>query len=125
MDDILKVEFPIGSRTVVMSRPSEGQLFAITVIRKPKEGDGPEVKHRFTERIIRFLEALAGPGQWAGIEDGLLAGEIEPLQLFELFTDVTRFDWAAHARQAEAATPEPDTEPAPDARPAPRVVSGG
>lgn len=125
MDDILKVEFPIGPRTVIMSRPSDGQLFAITVIRKPKENDGPEVKHRFTERIIRFLEALAGPDQWAGIEDGMLADEIKPVQLFELFTDVTQFDWAAHAKQAQAAALEPDAEPAPDARPAPRVVSGG
>lgn len=124
MDDILKVEFPLGPRSVIMSRPSDSQLFAITVIRKPRENDGPEVKHRFTERIIRFLEVLAGPEQWARVEDGMLADEIQPVQLFELFTDVTHFDWSAHEKKVQETAVVTDEEAAPEKR-APRVVSGG
>jgi hypothetical protein len=123
MDDTMKVEFPLGNRSVIMSRPSEGQLLAITILRMPKEGDEPAVKHRFLQRIIRFLEVLAGAGQWQEIEDGLLAEEIEPGDLLTLFSDVTQFDWAG-----QAATPEThhvaETIPEPERR-APRVVSGG
>lgn len=119
----MKVEFPLGNRSVIMSRPSEGQLLAITILRMPKEGDEPAVKHRFLQRIIRFLEVLAGAGQWQEIEDGLLAEEIEPGDLLTLFSDVTQFDWAG-----QATTPETrhvaETIPEPERR-APRVVSGG
>ena len=126
----MKVEFPLGNRSVIMSRPSEGQLLAITILRMPKEGDEAKVKHRFLQRIIRFLEVLAGPEQWQEIEDGLLAEEIEPGDLLTLFSDVTQFDWAAHATDALAEAIEREEikqgarVPAPERR-APRVVSGG
>jgi hypothetical protein len=123
MDDTMKVEFPLGKRTVIMSRPSEGQMLAITILRMPKEGDEAKVKHRFLQRIIRFMEVLAGPEQWQEIEDALLAEEIEPGELLNLFTDVTQFDWTAHATE-QTAVPEPEDEPEPVRR-APRVVSGG
>lgn len=121
MDDILKVEFPLGPRTVVMTRPSDNQLFAITVIRKPTETSDPAVKFRFTERIIRFLEALAGPEQWLTVEDDMLSNVVTPSHLLTLFSDVTQFDWDAHAKSVPT---EPDRAPEAPERPAPRVVSG-
>lgn len=129
MDDILKVEFPLGPRTVVMSRPSDAQLFALAVIRKPKDGDDPGVKLRFTERVVRFLEALAGPQQWAGVEDDMMESRITPSELLDLFSDVTGFDWAGAAgQQQSAAGPEDQpvhaSEPVTEKR-TPRVVSGG
>jgi hypothetical protein len=124
MDDTMKVEFPLGNRSVIMSRPSEGQLLAITILRMPKEGDEPAVKHRFLQRIIRFLEVLAGAGQWQEIEDGLLAEEIEPGDLLTLFSDVTQFDWAGLAKAQARPSRRPEDESEPERR-APRVVSGG
>lgn len=127
----MKVEFPLGNRSVIMSRPSEGQLLAITILRMPKEGDEPAVKHRFLQRIIRFLEVLAGAGQWQEIEDGLLAEEIEPGDLLTLFSDVTQFDWEAHDPRNDAIQHAIEREeakqglsPEPERR-VPRVVSGG
>lgn len=123
MDDILKVEFPLGPRTVIMSRPSDSQLFALAVARKPKAGDAPAVNLRFTERIVRFLEALAGPEQWAGIEDDMMESRVSPSDLLDLFSAVSEFDWAAHEKKM--ADPEPDSPLPIPGRPAPRVVSGG
>lgn len=119
----MKVEFPLGPRAVVLSRPTEGQLFAITILRMPRDGDDAKTRHRFLERIIRFLEVLAGPDQWAEIEDALLSEQVRPDELLRLFTDVTHFDWAAHAKE-QAVQPEPEDKPEPERR-APRVVSGG
>lgn len=129
MDDILKVEFPLGPRTVVMSRPSDAQLFALAITRKPKDGDDPGVKLRFTERVVRFLEALAGPQQWAGVEDDMMESRITPSELLDLFSDVTGFDWAGAAGQQQS-TPEPEDQPVRVPEPVtekrtPRVVSGG
>ena len=123
MDDTMKVEFPLGPRAVVLSRPTEGQLFAITILRMPRDGDDAKTRHRFLERIIRFLEVLAGPEQWSEIEDALLSEQVKPEELLRLFTDVTHFDWAAHAKE-QPVQPEPEDEPEPERR-APRVVSGG
>lgn len=122
----MKVEFPLGPRTVIMSRPTEGQAFAFAVTRKPREGDGPAVRLRFTQRIVQFLEALAGPEQWAVVEDELMSGDLRPQDLLSLFEDVASFDWAG---AAEAQEPEhaaaPATVDVTEKRPAPRVVSGG
>lgn len=119
----MKVEFPLGPRAVVLSRPTEGQLFAITILRMPRDGDDAKTRHRFLERIIRFLEVLAGPEQWSEIEDALLSEEVKPEELLRLFTDVTHFDWAAHDAHVRP-SPRPEDESEPERR-APRVVSGG
>jgi hypothetical protein len=123
MDDTMKVEFPLGPRAVVLSRPTEGQLFAITILRMPRDGDDAKTRHRFLERIIRFLEVLAGPEQWSEIEDALLSEQVKPEELLGLFSDVTQFDWAAHDAHVRP-SPRPEDEPEPERR-APRVVSGG
>lgn len=122
----MRVEFPLGSRTVIMSRPTESQAFAFAVTRKPREGDGPAVRLRFTQRIVQFLEALAGPQQWEVVEDELMSGDLRPQDLLSLFEDVASFDWAGAAKAQE---PEhaaaPATVDVTEKRPAPRVVSGG
>lgn len=122
----MKVEFPLGPRTVIMSRPTEGQAFAFAVTRKPREGDGPAVRLRFTQRIVQFLEALAGPEQWAVVEDELMSGDLRPQDLLSLFEDVASFDWAGAAEaQKPARLDITDPLPLTEKRPAPRVVSGG
>ena len=122
----MKVEFPLGSRTVIMSRPTEGQAFAFAVTRKPREGDSPQVRLRFTQRIVQFLEALAGPEQWAVVEDELMSGELRPQDLLGLFEDVASFDWAGAAKAQEPEHADaPATVDVAEKRPAPRVVSGG
>lgn len=119
MDDTMKVEFPVGSRTVTLSRPSENQLFAVTLLRMPADDASPRERHTLITRMLRFLERLAGPEQWREVEGWMLDEEIVPMDLLQLFEDVLKFPWAEHTPAAD----EPQ-EKIPD-RPAPRVVSGG
>lgn len=125
MDDILKVEFPIGDQgvTLVLSRPTDAQLFVLALTRQPKTDDE---KMKAVQRIVRVLETLSGD-QWADVvEEGMITGTLTPLDLLGVVNDVIKFPWAEHAKtaEAEAALDSTAVEPEP-VRPAPRVVSGG
>lgn len=119
MDDTMKVEFPVGSRTVTLRRPSDNQLFAVTLLRMPADDAPPKERHSLITRMLRFLERLSGPEQWREVEGWMLDEEITPQDLLQLFEDVLKFPWNEHTE--ESAVPP---EPIPD-RPSPRIVSGG
>lgn len=120
MDD-MRVEFPVTDTvSVTVTRPTEGQMLALALSRKP---EAREDQMRLVRRLARILEALMGQEQWDDVFEGkMIAGEIPAQALSDLAQAVLSFDWAA------ASTPEPLSEPvAADtpALPAPRVVSGG
>lgn len=121
MDDILIVEFPIGPRTVRVRRPSEGALFAMTLLRKPADGSDLQGNYRVVQRLVQFLEKITGPDEWAEIQSGMIDEVIKPKDLLDLFGAVLEFDWNAHETK-QAPEPEQALE---QARPVPRVVSGG
>lgn len=123
MDDTLKVEFPVGDLKIVVSEPTEGQLFALALSRTSKDAD----RARLVQRLIRVLEALVGPQQWYEvIEDCLISGELAPEQLVKLASDVFEFDWKAHRPTAPVPAPvhRPNTDVT-DSASGPRVISGG
>lgn len=123
MDDTLKVEFPMGDVKIVVSEPTEGQLFALALSRTSKDAD----RARLVQRLIRVLEMLTGPEQWYDvIEEGLISGTLTPESLVKLASDVFEFDWKAHrpAAPVPAAVNRPNTDVT-DSASGPRVVSGG
>lgn len=122
MDDILKVEFPVGDLKIVVSEPTPGQQFALSLSRTSSDTD----KNRLIKRLIRVLEALTGPEQWYGvIEDALISGEMEPDALVNLGVAVLNFDWAAHRKPVAAPEPVDIEDVAASPAAGPRVVSGG
>jgi len=125
----MRVEFPLGAsgETITVTRPTENQLFALTLLRKPTEGSDHKTKHHFIERVIRFLERLTGTEQWSRVEELLFDDVIGAADVLALFGDIMEFEWDKHAPQAQA---QADAEAesgmvAVPTRPAPRVVSGG
>lgn len=120
----MRVEFPIGDtgEMITVTRPSENQLFALTILRKPTEGSDHKTKHHFIERVIRFLERLTGPDQWSRVEELLFDERIGAADVLALFGDIMEFKWDEYATQA---VPGPAPEEPATTRPAPRVVSGG
>lgn len=126
MDDTLKVEFPLGDFKIVVSEPTDGQLFALALSRTSKDAD----RERLIRRLIRVLEMLTGPEQWYDIiEDALISGDLTPEALVKLASDVFEFPWKEHHKPqpAPAGTNLAPGEPLTEVVPAsgPRVVSGG
>lgn len=122
MDDSLKVEFPMGNLKIVVSEPTDGQLFALALSRKSNDQD----RTRLVTRLIRVLEALTGPDQWDDvIEAALLGGTLGPEAVIKLAADVLEFDWAAHRKPVAATGAVPYLHPEPLPAAGPRVVSGG
>lgn len=135
----MRVEFPVTDTvSVTMTRPTEGQMLALSLSRK---SGNREDNFKLVQRIGRILEALMGPEQWDSVfEEGLISGEIPPQAFVQLANDVLQFDWSGAAEPLLG--PEPDQtsydgtvrvpedraeiidKPKPT-RPAPRVVSGG
>ena len=114
----LKVEFPVGDLKVIVEQPLSGQLFALSMSRRPtSEKEGVKLAQRAT----RVIEALTGEQWYSVIEDGLISGTLEVSDLMQLLEDVVAFPWAKHQ------APEPERElenevPETVTRPAPRVV---
>lgn len=130
MDD-MRVEFPVTDTvSVTVTRPTEGQMLALALSRKP---EAREDQMRLVKRLARILEALMGQEQWDDVFEGkMIAGEIPAQALGDLAHDILTFDWV------KAADPDPlqdalDREEARQSgvpavvptRPAPRIVSGG
>jgi hypothetical protein len=123
MDDTqrLKVEFPVGDFKVIVQEPLPGQLFALSMSRRPTSG-GEGVM--LAQRVTRVIEALTGEQWFTVIEDGLISGTLEVSDVMDLLQEVVTFPWAEHRK-----APEPESEPENEApetvtRPAPRVVGG-
>lgn len=119
MDDKkLKAEFPLGDLKIVVTEPSDGQLFALSLGRVSSDGDNS----RLVRRLLRVLEALTGPEQWyETIEDALIEERITPEQLIRMADDVFRFPWKEHREPQEVPAETPSTPPSA----VPRIVSGG
>ena len=126
-DKKLKAEFPLGEHMIVVTEPSPGQLFALSLSRTSKDAD----RARAVVRVLKIMEALTGPEQWYGlIEDALISEEISPDQLLTMAMAVFEFPWAEH-RTPDAA---PDLTAAIEreevaqglkpATPQPRIIRG-
>ena len=126
MDDTkLRAEFPIGKRTVIVTEPSEGQMFVLALSRRPADGDAAATE-KLVRRLLRVLEALVGDDQWYNIiEDGMISEEISPDELVKLAAEVVRFDWSAHRPDLPQEDPAVVLGREQDDRPAPRIVTGG
>lgn len=110
----------MGDLKIVVSEPTDGQLFALALSRTSKDAD----RARLVQRLIRVLETLTGPEQWYDvIEDALIGGTVSPEQLVKLASDVFEFPWADHRKPVTAPANIEGIPAAPDA--GPRVVSGG
>lgn len=122
MDDntTVKAEFPIGDsgKTVVVSRPTDQQMFLISLSRKPST---PAESRRLIQRLFGVLEMLMGEEQWYDVvEYGLMRSEFAPDDVFSLARDIMNFEWPTGTDNIS-----PDSAPATPERPAPRLVSGG
>lgn len=119
MDDRLKVEFPLGELKIIVSEPTQGQLFALSLSRTSHEGGRVKAVYR----ALRVLELLVGPDQWEIIEESMITGDTTPETLVKMTGDVFEFRWSDHKAPEDV----PDTSPEPPHAPpsAPRVVSGG
>lgn len=116
-DKKLKAEFPLGDHMIVVTEPSPGQLFALSLSRTNKDAD----RARTVVRILKILEALTGPEQWYGvIEDAMISEEISADQLLGMAMTVFEFPWAEHRPQDTAPEPEPSAAPA--TVPQPRII---
>lgn len=121
MDDTqqLKAEFPLGDLMIVVSEPSPGQHFALSLSRTATDQD----QERLVRRVLKVMEALTGPEQWYGvIEDALISGTVTPAQLMDLAARVLQFPWSEHRAVTK---PEPLPEEGPTPGPVPRIISGG
>lgn len=119
-DNTPRAEFPIGDsgKTVILSRPTNEQMFLISLSRQPKSANE---SRRLVQRLFGVLEILAGEDQWYDlIEDGMLRGDFRPEDVIGLTQQVMKFDWPKEGQASEE-----DPAPAAPERPAPRLVSGG
>lgn len=125
MDDTLKVEFPLGEggRVVAVRRPTDHQLFALTLIRRPTSASTTQERATFMARVLSLVESLIQPNVWGQIETDMLRGELSPEDLLLLVNEVLQFRWATvdapmpeHGEESDSRVPE---------RPAPRIVRGG
>jgi hypothetical protein len=117
----LKVEFPVGDLKVIVEEPTQGQMFVLSMSRRPQnEGEGKKL----AERVTRVLEALTGEQWYSVIEDGLISGELQVLQLMDLLGEILKFPWAEHRKAPEPETRLENEVAETVTRPAPRVVGG-
>lgn len=115
-DNRTQAEFPLSGGTVTVMAPTEGQLFALTLVRRPGPDSTGKEKHRFTERVVRLFESLIGDEQWVLVENRMLAGELSPMELMTCIEQILTFDWNG----SQDAVPDP----AP-VKSNPFLVSGG
>jgi hypothetical protein len=125
-DDTLRVEFPLGDTTIVVTEPSDQQLFLLVLTRKPQDGDVAD-SMKLVKRLFRVFEKIVGEDQWENvIEEGLLEARFTPNQVMQLISDVIRFPWSEHSKAVQTAAEEAAPVPVVEAkRPGPRIVSGG
>lgn len=127
----MRVEFPLNdSQSVTIGRPTEKQLFALSLLRRP--GTETQDVHRFITHVVGFLESLAGPDEWNRVIGLALSGDLDPMELLQMIEEIVQFDWNGHDPKNDALVAAIEREeikqglsPAPPQRPAPRVVSGG
>lgn len=126
MDDTLKVEFPLGEggRAVVVRRPTDNQLFALTLIRRPTSASTTQDRATFMARILSLVESLIEPDVWGQIETDMLSGKLSPEDLLRLVNDVLQFRWTT-VDAPDAEDGDPDAPVRIPERPAPRIVRGG
>jgi hypothetical protein len=123
MDDTqrLKVEFPVGDFKVIVQEPLPGQLFALSMSRRPTSG-GEGVM--LAQRVTRVIEALTGEQWFTVIEDGLISGTLEVSDVMDLLQEVVTFPWSEHRKAPEHQGAAVIDGVVPVERPAPRVVGG-
>lgn len=120
MDDTkrLKASFPLGSGTVVVQEPTEGQILVLTLVHNP--GQNRERGQRMVARVLSVVEALVGAEAWEAIEQRLIDGETSAKELMDFASAVFSFPWSQHRLPAEGGEVPP--EPAGTERPEPRIV---
>jgi len=118
MDDTTqRAAFPFGDTELILTRPTDSQIFALALSRAGSDAE----TGRTVRRVLRVLEKLAGPEAWESVvEEALIEGTVHPEELMRVAEELVKFQW-----DEVLPTPEPiETQVAEPAAPerAPRRV---
>lgn len=109
MDDTTqRAAFPFGDTEVILTRPTDSQLFVLALSRT---GGSQADQERTVRRILRVVEKLIGPDAWADVvEEALIEGHATPEDLMRVVEALLKFDWnEGETGPGPVAAPEPVT----------------
>jgi len=93
MDDTTqRAAFPFGDTDLILTRPTDSQIFALALSRAGSDAE----TGRTVRRVLRVLEKLAGPEAWEGVvEEALIEGTVHPEELMRVAEELVKFPWDA------------------------------